>query len=442
MNNRYVYIDDDIFLTEYVFTLIEEIHLDDSIIILIDDEFAARASDQVKMKNYELGFVLESYYTLITEFMKYQIIDTSGNLNFSILESFLTKDDRLEIYTSRRTIVETIHTNKSIEGPILFFNSGETGFEPWNLDRIVLQRPFVIEGTDYHENTRIDSVETVYSPRYGYLRLNTNPELMHQGGEGVVYKTYHNFRCKLYFEKYQSYFNHKKLKDMLSLNVTNDFIVWPKDVVYHNNTFVGYIMDDITNAADLDKMRDEAFNRYSYKERINIVYEFLKHIKYLHDRNIIIGDMKFENVLVKNDKNVFIIDTGSFQVLDYPCPVFTKGFTNISYTSEKLKNELRQIEDEYFAINKIIFEIIMGKSPFYSTTNGMIDNDDLHQTFGYQVTEPKILEEPIRQDLKHWYNLPKRIREYFFFYFTNNTITYVDELMKEFELFINKMEAV
>ena len=442
MSKKFVYIDDDIFLSSQTFRLIEDIYQSDNTLLLLDEEFAARAKDAVTIRNYELGYLMQSYYTLITDYMKYQVVVTSGNLNFSNFSEILSKDDRLEVYTTRRSIVENIHSNNDIQASCFFFNLTDSGFEAWNLDRIVLQRPFVIERDTYHINTPIEGINTVFSPRYGFLRLNTNSKFIGAGGEGIVYKTYHNFRCKLYKEKYQTYLNHKKLKDMLSLNVNNDFIVWPKDIVYHNNTFVGYIMDDITNAINLDDARDKSFSNYSFKERLHIAFEFIKHIKYLHDRNIIIGDMKFENVLVKNEKNVFIIDTGSFQVLDYPCPVFTKGFTNISYTSEKLKNELRQIEDEYFAINKIVFEVLIGKSPFYSPDNTEIELDDPHQDFTYKVNEPTKKTEAIRNDLIYWYNLPKRIREFFYYYFKNNTITYVDEWIKELEVFIKQTEVM
>lgn len=442
MSKRYVFVDDEMFLSQQTFGLIEDIYQQDQTILLLDEEFSSRAKEAIDTKNYELGFLMESYFILITESMNYKLIETSGNLDFSILTDITSSNDRVEIYTTRRSLVENIHTNTEIKATRFFFTITDTGFEAWNLDRIVLQKPFVIESDNYHINTPIDRIDTVFSPRYGYLRLNTDTKFIGAGGEGIVYKTYHNFRCKLYKEKYQTYLNHKKLRDMLSLNVTNDFIVWPRDIVYHNNTFVGYIMDDITNAMNLDDARDRSFKNYSFKERIHIAYEFLKHIKYLHDRNIIIGDMKFENVLVKNEKNVFIIDTGSFQVLDYPCPVFTKGFTNISYTSEKLKNELRQIEDEYFAINKIIFEVLIGKSPFYSPDNTEIELDDPHQEFSYQVNEPTKKNDSIRNDLLFWYNLPKRMREFFFYYFKNNTITYVDEWIREFESFIKQTEVM
>lgn len=440
MSKRYVYIDDDIYMSSSIFPVLETLHADVKTIILYDLKMEQRATEAIRNQQFELGYTLQSYYHLIQDSMRNQSIEEERSAKIQRIVQLLKANDRLEIYSNRRSIIEMFHNEKQFKGELVYHQLTEAGFEAWNLDQLVFEKPFAIERDYYHINVSIDNITSVYSPKYGYLMLNTDTKTIGAGGEGIVYKTYRNFRCKLYRPKYQTYLNHKKLKDMLSLNISNDFIVWPKDVVYHQNTFVGYVMDDITNAINLDEARDLSFQQFSYMQRFKIANEFLRHIEYLHNRQVIIGDMKFENVLVKDEHNVYIIDSGSFQVLDYPCPVFTKGFTNISYTSDRLKTQLRQTEEEYFAINKIIFEIMIGKSPFYSDRNNEIDIDNPQQQFSYNIIEPDNTSS-LREDERLWFTLPQEARENFNNFFNQNIITYVDTWIKTLTQFIRKLEA-
>ena len=52
MSKKFVYIDDDIFLSSQTFRLIEDIYQSDNTLLLLDEEFAARAKDAVTIKNY------------------------------------------------------------------------------------------------------------------------------------------------------------------------------------------------------------------------------------------------------------------------------------------------------------------------------------------------------------------------------------------------------
>jgi hypothetical protein len=439
MSKRFVFIDDEIFLSPSTFRVLESLQKDASTTILLDLKMEQRAREAIKEQQFELGYTLQSYFNLIESHMKHIVIEDEGSAKIQKIYELLPSNAKLDVYSNRRSIIEMFHSEKNFKGELVYYQLTDAGFEAWNLDQLILVKPFTVDQDYYHVNVSIDKIKSVYSPKYGYLMLNTDTKTIGAGGEGIVYKTYRNFRCKLYRTKYQTYLNHKKLKDMLSLNISNDYIVWPKDVVYYQNTFVGYVMDDITNAINLDESRDLSFRQFSYLQRFKIALEFLRHIEYLHQRQVIIGDMKFENVLVKDEDNVYIIDSGSFQVLDYPCPVFTKGFTNISYTSERLKTQLRQKEEEYFAINKIIFEIMIGKSPFYSENNNEIDIDNPQQLFSYDVNLPK--SSSLREDQKLWYSLPKEVREYFNNYFNQNIITYVEEWTKSLNQFIRQLEA-
>jgi DNA-binding helix-hairpin-helix protein with protein kinase domain len=147
--------------------------------------------------------------------------------------------------------------------------------------------------------------------------------------------------------------------------------------------------------------------------------------------------MKFDNILVRNPKELYFVDTGSFQVDDYPCPVFLKEFTGREFTTDELKKKLRSVEDEYFPINKILFEIMMLKNPYYSKDSIEIDVN-APRVFHYPLDKAKIKEKPT-QDQVIWFNLSENMREYYYYYFTQNKITPINVWIKELENFISKI---
>ena len=43
---------------------------------------------------------------------------------------------------------------------------------------------------------------------------------------------------------------------------------------------------------------------------------------YLHERNIIMGDINALNILVVSPTEVYFVDTDSYQIEEFPCPVW------------------------------------------------------------------------------------------------------------------------
>ena len=72
---------------------------------------------------------------------------------------------------------------------------------------------------------------------------------------------------------------------------------------------------------------------------------------------------------------MYIIDSGSFQLEDYSCGVFNADYTSTELKGRNLREVLRTLEDEYFPINKILFEVLMGKGPFYDFQTGEVGSD-------------------------------------------------------------------
>ncbi len=280
------------------------------------------------------------------------------------------------------------------------------------------------ESSKYITVTNLDDINYVYSTQFGYLKLDKENILA--GGEGKIYKSYDNLMVKIYTKEERRYELVKKIQRMIDMDLRNSYIVWPKDIVYNKNEFVGYVMDEIKNAEGLDMSRIYSFRNLLYIDRFHICIKLLKMTKYLHDKAILIGDLKFDNVMYKEStKELFIIDSASFQVEDYSCGVFNADYTHDNLKGKNLREVLRTLEEEYFPINKILFEILMGKGPFYDFKTGEVGSE-VERDFHYPLEVKQDVENK-NDPLFYWAHADVRLRQAFYDYFKNNIITEVPE---------------
>ncbi len=227
---------------------------------------------------------------------------------------------------------------------------------------------------------------------------------------------------------------------MIQMDISNDYILWPLDIVYYNNNFAGYVMKELKGAYNIDDMRDLGFRvgEVVPMDRYKACLNFLKQVDYLHRKNILVGDMKPDNIMVKPPNSVYIIDSGSFQIEDYCCPVCHPAYTEKVYTGKELRQNLRTMEDEYFPINRILFEMLMLKSPFYNRDNIEVNEGD-NRKFEYPMDKSKVKEFPMHYKL--WFAMTQNMRDYFYYYFTQGKITYLSDWIRELELFIKQKEV-
>ncbi len=322
---------------------------------------------------------------------------------------------------------------------LLFFDASEVGLRSRSLNERVERKPFGVPSDIYINKIKTDDIDYVFSPRFGYLRLSKGK--IQSGGEGACYLSYRNLYCKIFNEEHLTYVNYKKLEHMLSMGIDNPHLAWPKDLLYYHGDFVGYAMAFVEGAKSITSLKDEGFSQYKHPlSRARICLSFLQTVKYLHDRNILVCDLKDDNVLVKSETDVYIIDCGSFQVDDFACDVVTKGWTDKAYSKGDLEKSLRSMDEEYYPINRLIFELMVLKNPFYSPKNLEIDTESSQFEFPLDVSGINRDSPPY---LKLWAILTPRIREAFYYFFKdpgNRKITYIEEWIQEFEMLIRALE--
>ena len=403
--------------------------------ILMDVDIDTVIQNLYKNGSKKQSYLLDGFVDIIKYYGLHSQVETNSYLDVKeILEKMSTpKDAKRYVFTQKETVFNSLKVLKeSIDVDIVKFQ-GDTFIE-WVVETKNL-KAFYLDTDYYMAKVDTSNLEYAYSPKFGYLKLDHNSKKT--GGEGTVYKTYNNFMAKIYHTDNISYINFKKLAMMIDMDIYNPFICWPKDFLYdENHSFVGYLMDEITDAITLLTLRLENFNEYNHLQRFILCYNLMKNLKYLHDKNILVGDLKPDNILVKSPEEVYFIDCGCYQIGDYACPVCHPEYTKRVFKNNELKEQLRTLEDEYYPINKLAFEILIRKNHTYSPNHLDIENQDKNQ-FHYPLDVSNIV--PESEDMAIWCVLTQSMREYFYYYFKENRITDLSTWCNELKLFINKL---
>lgn len=426
---NYYYIDASVFLEEDFYKVAEKLWTNiPDICFLLDSGIEYEIERYRKLGMIEEALTLASFASLLKGLAGTLTVDTADGFDPAALLAL--EEGSIFVLTQRETLVDNLAALGE-RGVFLHLENGQLmPFESkmdQNGDAFYLERDVYVNAFD------AERLDYVYSPRYGYLKLDKSREL--SGGEGICYRTYNGLLCKLYFKKHITYVNYKKLQKMVDMGCSLPYIAWPLDILYYKNQFVGYVMEDLTDTRSIDELRDDGFSGFRIIDRFIIVRNFLRIVEYLHSKNILVGDMKLDNILVKPNGDVYLIDAGSFQVGDYACNVCHKEYTERIYTGDQLKRILRSVKEEYFPINKIIFEILMMKNPFYSKDNTEIDGDG-SRDFTYPMDPAALAGESMPYHIKVWFALSPAMREYFYRYFTEHKVTYLSEWLRELEAYI------
>jgi len=110
----------------------------------------------------------------------------------------------------------------------------------------------------------------------------------------------------------------------------------------------------------------------------------LRTIERLHELNVFIGDINPQNILVKDERSIFIVDVDSFQVEGFPCPVGTETFTPAERQGQDAESYLRTKEDELFAVTTLLFMTLFpGKAPYSSQGGGEAADNIRNKRFAY-----------------------------------------------------------
>ena len=102
------------------------------------------------------------------------------------------------------------------------------------------------------------------------------------------------------------YFFNEEFERNINYLINNEITNTPKiyEKLYHNNKFIGYIMQNIKNSMTF---KDAIKVNLDEQIKVNAIINIHKALKDIHNRNITLGDIHLDNFLITED-NGYIID--------------------------------------------------------------------------------------------------------------------------------------
>ena len=230
------------------------------------------------------------------------------------------------------------------------------------------------------------------------LSVADNP--LGEGGEGAVYEilspaNYRNSVAKILYPDKRTNERRYKVRYMVDNPPANiqdgnghNFLIWPQQILLENNDFVGFIMPK-AEGIDLEelcrvKLKPELGSEWQkfYRDnsdsmilRLILCSNIAKAVNALHATgHYVIGDLKPENIRVKSNGLVSILDLDSCQISDGGQIRFHSKMNTPKYNPPETIIEHKELSWDLFIIGIIFYEILCGIHPFIGTTRAPYEN--------------------------------------------------------------------
>lgn len=267
------------------------------------------------------------------------------------------------------------------------------------------------------------------------------------GGEGQVFELANDNRvAKIYHGDQLTGNRIAKLELMASRAVSRVGICWPEELVYApDGSPVGYVMQrahghPLQKSVFVKPLLSQRFPQWQRENLVKVCISFLEHMQYLHALNVLVGDINPMNVLVDGDgSSVFIVDTDSFQVEGFPCPVGTVNFSPPHLQNKNFKALLRTEDDELFAIATMLFmTLVPGKPPYSQQGGESPEKNIVEANFPYPLGDDHKSRNVSPGPWRYiWSHLPYRLKELFHKAFRENQRITISEWLDALRAYQN-----
>lgn len=219
------------------------------------------------------------------------------------------------------------------------------------------------------------------------------------GGEGTIYKVIGSHQkqvAKIYHTPEMAASRREKILYMYANNpVASDAdeikkaIIWVEEVLYKEGRFVGFVMTKVKNAISLkaltlarnpSKKFGDKWRKFdhdyvgSHQKRLIIAYNLSQAVNAIHKQErYVIVDLKPENVFVREDASVAIIDLDSIQINTgekvFAATVFTEEYAPPEKHKGQIELSKGNVESDWdhFSLAVIIYELLFGIHPFQAS---------------------------------------------------------------------------
>jgi serine/threonine protein kinase len=259
--------------------------------------------------------------------------------------------------------------------------------------------------------------DTITADSNGDVKSVTLGKELASGGEGSVFAIKNNkhFVAKIYKHGKITAEKEAKLKLIITKGITCEGICFPMAILTNSQRqFVGYLMP-VAKGKELGKtifippkFRKE-YPSWTRKDTVQLCITILEKMKYLHDRNIVLGDINPANILFVSPKEVYFVDTDSYQIEGYICPVGTVNFTPPEILGKDFKTIVRNLETDRYSIAVLLFEIMLpGRHPYTTTGEQCLEDNAKKGYFPYPFLDNSGKSVPYGQWRYIWSYLPTR----------------------------------
>ena len=135
------------------------------------------------------------------------------------------------------------------------------------------------------------------------------------------------------------------------------------------NDNINIVMELIDGQELFSKLMKET--RFSEQNTAIIMYQIFSSIKYCHDNGIIHRDIKAENIIVQDEKHLFVklIDFGSCEILSSSKLTSTYKVGSPSYIAPEILNgEEYDYSVDIWSLGVLMYYLLCGNKPFTGTT--------------------------------------------------------------------------
>ena len=274
-------------------------------------------------------------------------------------------------------------------------------------------------------------------------------ERIGDGGEGTVYKTNKNENvvAKIYSDKKLTSHKQSKIEMIIAAGLSIDGVCFPTARLYNSKgVFVGYLMPKAegeklgTSVFRGEKGMKRFFGSWKRSDLVTLAITILSTIKKIHDLGILIGDINGLNILVKSPTEVYFVDTDSFQINEYPCPVGTLDFTAPEIQGKDYNCILRSVGNENFAIAVLLFRLLMfGESPYAQQGGSGIAHNISTGNFSFPLKGKGNNKMPKGDWICFWSHLPDKLQEIFYRTFRKGETMYDERVRPGVEVWLKEL---
>lgn len=224
-------------------------------------------------------------------------------------------------------------------------------------------------------------------------KVQVSDKPLGRGGEGEVFEIkYPNHHiknvAKIFYDTKRTPEREEKLKHLINNPPKTEenghtFLIWPLDIIYENDKFIGFIMPR-AEGIELELLCDDDFLNYpEYKGsvwekfafsqpnfsiiRLQIAYNICAAVAAVHAKeDYVLVDLKPVNIKITDQGLICIIDLDSIQVAEKGKVLFASKVATPEYSPPEASQN-PTIKNEYwdrFSLAVIIYRILVGIHPF------------------------------------------------------------------------------